>query len=113
MRAALRFTLRLNRPHGNLIHASTTRAAFSRCSREGLCERRRQSGLANFVPRFGLAVERLREQVRERSFACWPGHEYAGVLWRRGCDHRASMANWAGLQSQRLTHRWPFGPAVT
>jgi competence protein ComEC len=36
--------------------------------------------LAAFVPRFGLAVERLRERVRERFLHSLPEHDYAGVL---------------------------------
>ena len=77
-------TLRLKRPHGNVNPHSFDYEAwlFERGVRATGYVRPAQDNrrLAEFVPRFDLAVERLRELVRDRFFRVLPEGEYAGVL---------------------------------
>ena len=77
-------TVRLKRPHGNLNpHGFDYEAwLFERGVRATGYVRPAEDNrrLAEFVPRPGLAVERLRELIRERFFRALPEHEYAGVL---------------------------------
>jgi competence protein ComEC len=77
-------TVRLKRPHGNLNPQGFDFEAwlFERGVRatgyvRAADENRR---LEAFVPRPGLAVERLRELIRERFLRSLPEHDYAGVL---------------------------------
>ena len=77
-------TVRLKRPHGNLNPQGFDYEAwlFERGLRatgyvRSASDNRR---LAEFVPRPGLVVERLREAIRERFERSLPEHDYAGVL---------------------------------
>jgi competence protein ComEC len=103
-------TLRLKRPHGNLNPHSFDYEAwlFERGVRatgyvRPAADNRR---LAEFVPRFDLAVERLRESIRERFFRALPGHEYAGVLVALVVgDQRAIDAElWQVFSRTGITH---------
>lgn len=77
-------TVRLKRPHGNLNPQGFDYEAwlFERGVRATGYVRNAEDNrrLAAFVPRPGLAVERLRETIRERFFRSLPEHDYAGVL---------------------------------
>ncbi len=77
-------TVRLKRPHGNLNpHGFDYEAwLFERGVRATGYVRAAEDNrrLDTFVPRAGLAVERLRERIRERFFRSLPEHDYAGVL---------------------------------
>lgn len=77
-------TVRLKRPHGNLNpHGFDYEAwLFERGVRATGYVRTAEDNhrLDAFVPRAGLAVERLRERIRERFFRSLPEHDYAGVL---------------------------------
>ena len=78
------FTVRLKRPHGNLNPQGFDYEAwlFERGVRATGYVRAAEDNrrLDAFVPRAGLAVERLRERIRERFFRSLPEHDYAGVL---------------------------------
>ncbi|MBI4987937.1 MAG: DNA internalization-related competence protein ComEC/Rec2 [Rhodocyclales bacterium] len=77
-------TVRLKRPHGNLNPQGFDYEAwlFERGVRATGYVRNAEDNrrLAAFVARFDLAVERLRELIRERFFRSLPEHDYAGVL---------------------------------
>ncbi len=77
-------SVRLKRPHGNLNPQGFDYEAwlFERGIRATGYVRAAGNNrrVEAFVPRFGLAVERLRERVRERFLRSLPEHDYAGVL---------------------------------
>jgi competence protein ComEC len=77
-------TVRLKRPHGNLNPQGFDYEAwlFERGVRATGYVRAADDNrrLEAFVPRFDLAVERLRELVRTRFLRALPEHDYAGVL---------------------------------
>lgn len=79
-----RFTVRLKRPHGNLNpHGFDYEAwLFERGIRAtGYVRPKHESvRLDEFVARPGLAVERLRERIRERFQRALPDQPYAGIL---------------------------------
>ncbi|MBZ0125748.1 MAG: DUF4131 domain-containing protein, partial [Rhodocyclaceae bacterium] len=76
--------VRLKRPHGNLNPQGFDYEAwlFERGIRATGYVRAADDNrrLAAFVARPGLAVERLREMIRERFLHSLPEHDYAGVL---------------------------------
>lgn len=77
-------TVRLKRPHGNLNPNGFDYEAwlFERGVRATGYVRAADDNrrLGAFVPRFGLAVERLRERIHERFLRALPERDYAGVL---------------------------------
>lgn len=77
-------TVRLKHPHGNLNPQGFDYEAwlFERGIRATGYVRAADGNrrLEAFVPRPGLAVERLREMIRERFLHSLPEHDYAGVL---------------------------------
>lgn len=133
-------TVRLKRPHGNLNpHGFDYEAwLFERGVRATGYVRAADDNrrLDAFVPRFGPAVERLRERIRERFQRALPEHDYAGVLvalavgdqraidgglWqlfaRTGISHLMSISGLhvtmvAGLGAWLLAFFWRRRPAL-
>ena len=133
-------TVRLKRPHGNLNpHGFDYEAwLFERGVRATGYVRAAEDNrrLDEFVPRAGLAVERLRERIRERFYRSLPEHDYAGVLvalavgdqraidsglWqvfaRTGISHLMSISGLhvtmvAGLGAWLMSFFWRRRPAL-
>ena len=86
-----RFTLRLRRPHGSLnphgfdyeawlLERGVRATGYVRLPSARGTSATQPERLAEFVPRPGYWIERLREAVRERFRAALPEHRFAGVL---------------------------------
>jgi competence protein ComEC len=86
-----RFTVRLRRPHGSLnphgfdyeawlLERGIRATGYVRFPSAHSAAAAQPERLAEFVPRPGCWIERLREGVRERFRAVLPGHRFAGVL---------------------------------
>jgi len=103
-------TVRLKRPHGNLNpHGFDFEGwLFERGVRatgyvRAAVDNRRTDA---FVPRFDLAVERLRERVRERFWRSLPAHDYAGILVALvvGDQRAIDSGLWQAFSRTGITH---------
>lgn len=135
-----RLAVRLKRPHGNLNPQGFDYEAwlFERGVRASGYVRAAAENhrLDAFVPRFGTAVERLRERIRARFLHALPDRDYAGVLaalvmgdqraidsglWqlfaRTGISHLMSISGLhvtmvAGLGAWAVSFFWRRRPAL-
>ena len=108
-----RFTVRLKRPHGNANpHGFDYEAwLFEREIRATSNIRTTRSDappemLAAFVPRFNYAIERLRDEIRQRFLAVLPEAPYVGVLIALAIgDQRAiPTEQWLTFNRTGITH---------
>ncbi len=108
-----RLTVRLKRPHGNVNPGGFDFEAwlFERGIRATGYVRtsalvRPNERLADFVWRFDLGVERLRERVRERFSRALPEAEYVGILVALAVGDQQSIDNelWLLFARTGITH---------
>jgi competence protein ComEC len=111
------FTVRLRRPHGSLnphgfdyeawlLERGLRATGYVRLPSARSATAAQPERLAEFVPRPGYRIERLREAVRERFHAALPGRPFAGVLVALaiGDQHAIDSEEWQLFARTGVSH---------